>query len=175
MLERNFQIPKICFQRIENAVENTSLWFADKIAVIRGEIAPKTLYNLLENKRRGGVNGMPAEPAEEADFLFRVGERVHNRRKARGLSQERLAEQARVSAITIHRIEKGEKSSGILSYYLVAQALGLSLVELLSGEQDDQEQALLTNWRKLKKSDRAVAFVTYMALSEALQRKGTPP
>lgn len=116
---------------------------------------------------------MLAEQGEDEGLLLRVGERIRNKRKACGFSQEKLAERAEVSPITIHRIEKGENSAGIQSYSSIARALGLSLIELLLdvSNQDERERALLTAWRNLQEPDRAVVFITYMALTEQLRKR----
>jgi transcriptional regulator with XRE-family HTH domain len=48
-------------------------------------------------------------------------------------SQDRLAEQAHVSRVTLGSIERGEHPAAVTSYVRLARTLGLSLDELLDG------------------------------------------
>jgi len=60
---------------------------------------------------------------KEAVFLAGIGLRVRVLRTARRLSQDRLAEKARVSRVTLGSIERGEHAAGILSYRALAAGL----------------------------------------------------
>jgi transcriptional regulator with XRE-family HTH domain len=61
------------------------------------------------------------------------GKRVRKLRKARGLSQEELAEIAELHRNYIGGIERGERNVALLNILRLAQALGVSLSELLEG------------------------------------------
>jgi len=54
-------------------------------------------------------------------------------RKARGLSQEELAELAELHRNYIGGIERGERNVALLNIVRLAKALGVSLSELLEG------------------------------------------
>ena len=54
-------------------------------------------------------------------------------RKARGLSQEELAELAELHRNYIGGIERGERNVAFLNILRLAKALGVSLSELLEG------------------------------------------
>lgn len=59
------------------------------------------------------------------------GARVRKEREARKLSQERLAENAGLGRVTVVRMELGTQSTGLDHLYLIADALGISLSELV--------------------------------------------
>ena len=59
-----------------------------------------------------------------------VGERLRAYRKAKGLSQETLAEYAGLHTTYIGQLERGEKNATIDSISKVANALGVSLSKL---------------------------------------------
>jgi transcriptional regulator with XRE-family HTH domain len=61
------------------------------------------------------------------------GEQVRKLRKARGLSQEELAELAELHRNYIGGIERGERNVALLNMVRLAKALGVSLSELLEG------------------------------------------
>lgn len=61
------------------------------------------------------------------------GEQVRKLRKARGLSQEKLAELAELHRNYIGGIERGERNIALLNILRLAKALGVSLTELLEG------------------------------------------
>lgn len=61
------------------------------------------------------------------------GEQVRKLRKARGLSQEELAELAELHRNYIGGIERGERNVVLLNIVRLAKALGVPLSELLEG------------------------------------------
>jgi len=63
----------------------------------------------------------------EAAFLDDVGLRVRVLRTARKLPQERLAELAGLSRVTLGSIERGKHEAGILSYLALAATLDVPL------------------------------------------------
>jgi len=72
----------------------------------------------------------------DATFLADLGLRVRVLRTARRLSQDRLAETAKVSRVTLGSIERGEHAAGILAYRSLAAALNVPL----SGLFDDSSR-----------------------------------
>jgi len=61
------------------------------------------------------------------------GKQVRKFRKARGLSQEELAELAELHRNYIGGIERGERNVALLNIVRLAKALGVPLSELLEG------------------------------------------
>jgi transcriptional regulator with XRE-family HTH domain len=61
----------------------------------------------------------------------RVAERVVELRQRRGLSQEALAERARVHRMTIQRLEQAAHPPGLDTLERIARALGVTLAQLV--------------------------------------------
>ncbi len=66
---------------------------------------------------------------EQAKF----GRRVSNLRRAKGLSQEALAEKAELHRNYIGGIERGERKVGLRNIVRLARALGVTTSELVKG------------------------------------------
>lgn len=64
-------------------------------------------------------------------ILAKFGQRVRRERIKQGLSQEALAARARVHRTYIGMIERAEKNITLLNIEKIAQALGLSVADLL--------------------------------------------
>ena len=60
-----------------------------------------------------------------------LGETLRAKRKNAGLTQEKLAEKADLSAIFISRIERGRESPSVDSLVKIARALGLKVSDLV--------------------------------------------
>ncbi|WP_413175605.1 helix-turn-helix domain-containing protein [Anabaena azotica] len=69
----------------------------------------------------------------EDSQLQQFGETVRKVRKAKGLSQEQLAELAGLHRNYIGGVERGERNIALLNIILIAHALGMSPSELLQG------------------------------------------
>lgn len=67
-----------------------------------------------------------------AQFRSAIGRKIRAARKARKVSQEKLAELAGLHPTYISDIENGKVNASIYSYYQVANALGIPLSELVS-------------------------------------------
>ena len=63
-----------------------------------------------------------------------IGKRIKERRVARTLTQEKLAELADVSAKYISPIETGDKPIGLVALYRIAQVLDTTLDPLVFGD-----------------------------------------
>lgn len=67
-----------------------------------------------------------------------VGRNFARLRKASGMSQEQVAERANLSQQYISGIENGKRNPTVETLYAIAQAFGVSHVELVKpDEQDD--------------------------------------
>jgi transcriptional regulator with XRE-family HTH domain len=72
--------------------------------------------------------------AGEASLLKALGKRVRELRKARGLSQERLAELADIHENHVRRIEAGTANPSYLVLVRIGKALGVRPGELIDGK-----------------------------------------
>ena len=64
-----------------------------------------------------------------------IGRRVRERRLEANLSQERLGELSNLSSVFISNIETGVKKASLESLVQISTALGLTIDELLAGNQ----------------------------------------
>jgi len=69
-------------------------------------------------------------------FLAAVGLRIRLLRTAQRLSQDRLAELAKLSRVTLGSIERGNHEAGILSFRALAVALDVPLASLFEDSTD---------------------------------------
>ena len=68
------------------------------------------------------------------DMRRLVGRNFRKLRKARGLTQEKLAEMSGFSQQYISDLESGRRNPTVITLYELAQALGVSHVELVRPE-----------------------------------------
>jgi len=71
------------------------------------------------------------DQAEE--FLRALGGRIRQFRKARKLSQEKLAFAADLTQHYLSQIEKGERNVSVITIRALAKALGVAIAELFQG------------------------------------------
>jgi transcriptional regulator with XRE-family HTH domain len=76
-------------------------------------------------------------------FLFGVGKRIRERRKALRLSQEELAESTGMSKQTVSRAENAQRELGAGNLAKIANALEVSSDYLLTGKQTGDDVLLL--------------------------------
>jgi len=65
--------------------------------------------------------------------LLKFGNRVRKLRKAKGLSQEAFASLCGLDRTYISGIERGVRNVSLVNLGLIAEALGISLSELMQG------------------------------------------
>ena len=70
---------------------------------------------------------------KRADILERFGQRVRELRKEQGYSQESFAAACELDRTYIGGIERGERNVALRNLEAIAQTLGLTLAELLTG------------------------------------------
>lgn len=70
---------------------------------------------------------------EFIELLSSLGNRIRNLRKEKGLSQEDFAFQCNLDRTYISGIELGKRNISIINLYIIANALGIDLHELLIG------------------------------------------
>ena len=80
----------------------------------------------------------------EDTILKQIGMRIRAYRKAKGFTQEQLAENIDMSSKYFGEVERGEKNSGILNLYKISNGLSLPLQELVDFEKesDSEEERL---------------------------------
>jgi transcriptional regulator with XRE-family HTH domain len=93
-----------------------------------------------------------------------LGERVRERRRSFGLTQEALAERANVSPETIGRLEQAAGNGPTLdTVYKVAKALGVTGSALLAADDSSDEASGLV--QGLPEREREIVYVMLRALS----------
>lgn len=70
---------------------------------------------------------------KRADLLERFGARVRELRKVRGYSQESFAAACGLDRTYVGGIERGERNVALRNIEAIAQTLGMTLAELLTG------------------------------------------
>ena len=70
------------------------------------------------------------------DLFARIGENIRKYRKARGLTQEQLAEASELSAYFVGSIERGQATVSVRSLEQVARALRVPLQDLFVFSED---------------------------------------
>ena len=66
--------------------------------------------------------------------MYTIGNRIHEARKLKGLTQEELAEFAKVNLRTVQRVENSESTPRGKTLNLICQVLEIDLEELLKDE-----------------------------------------
>lgn len=72
-----------------------------------------------------------------------LGERIAEKRKARGLKQDELAEMLGVSAQAVSKWENDVSCPDIMTLPLLAEKLGCTVDELLTGKEEHREAVLV--------------------------------
>jgi len=85
--------------------------------------------------RRGDHNGAVAQ--DDSKGLVNVGARLHKLRKARSLTLQDASTLTGVSASAFSKIERNELSPTISTMQRIADGLGVELVTLLNGHDDE--------------------------------------
>lgn len=71
--------------------------------------------------------------------LVQFGQNVRRAREAMGISQEKLASLADMDRTYVGGVERGERNASLLNICKIADALGISLKELVFGLQERDE------------------------------------
>ncbi len=93
----------------------------------------------------------------EAIYGERLGVRVKELRRRRGLTLEDLAERAGVSRAMISKVERGEKNPTLVVAAKVAEGLGVTISELL-GVEERQEIVVIPRERRMVMRDPETGF-----------------
>src|SRR5215207_2467660 len=87
----------------------------------------------------------------------RLGERVRELRRERGLTLEALAERSGVSRAMISKVERGEKNPTLVVAAKVAEGLGVSLSQLV-GFDERREVIVVPRGRQMVMRDSRTGF-----------------
>lgn len=71
---------------------------------------------------------------KEKDLLLKIGERIKELRTEKGISQQELAAALDIEKSNMSRLESGRVNMGVRTIYRIAQALEVSMSELLDVE-----------------------------------------
>lgn len=82
------------------------------------------------------VTILPAEVSRVADLRGQVGARVKQLRQARRLTQEQVAEHSGLSQKFVGEVERGLGNPTLTTLASLAEALGVTLVDLISVDTD---------------------------------------
>lgn len=111
---------------------------------------------------------------ECAELLKYLGERIRTIRKVQNISQERLAELAGLHPVFISNVETGKVKASICSYNSIANAMNMSLSELveLPGEKESWDSnmvALFQSAKRLSKDKQTVFVETVKGMLSGLE------
>ena len=111
-----------------------------------------------------------------SDDLVEIGERVRKRRIYLHLSQEQLAEKAKISVNTVSRIECGQAAMSIDKFVRILRALRADANEMigpriLEEAGSKSTESLFIRFRHLEESDREIVIQVIKALLDALEHK----
>jgi transcriptional regulator with XRE-family HTH domain len=93
----------------------------------------------------------------EAIYGERLGARMKDLRRERGLTLEELAEHSGVSRAMISKVERGEKNPTLVVAAKVAEGLGVTLSELL-GVEERREVVVVPRARRMVMRDPETGF-----------------
>jgi transcriptional regulator with XRE-family HTH domain len=100
-------------------------------------------------------------------LLAHVGGNLRRLRAAKGMSQTELAERSDLSRRTIIKIEAGEANPSLFGLDHLAQALGVSLVDLVAAPASTRSNISEVVWRGLSAESQAVLLGAAPARREA--------
>ena len=105
-------------------------------------------------------------PRKRDDKLLReVGKRVAHVRKDRGWTQEQLAEAIGIEAVSLSRLETGDRALSLSTLARISDALNVELGDLLDVQRDipasdhaPDEAELLRRYRELPENKRDIVL-----------------
>lgn len=110
-------------------------------------------------------------------FLKTLGERIRAIRKSKKMSQERLAELSGLHPTYISDVERGKVNASVYSFFLITNALGVSLSDVVSApigkgnKELEKEMAVVTGLiRGLDKKKRALILSAIKGMISGLEK-----
>jgi transcriptional regulator with XRE-family HTH domain len=113
--------------------------------------------------------GSTAASGVDAVSAGRLGDRVRELRRGRGLTLEELAERSGVSRAMISKVERGEKNPTLVVAAKVAEGLEITLAELL-GTEERRKIIVVPRERRMVMRDPETGFERQL-LSPSLGRR----
>lgn len=111
------------------------------------------------------------------ELLKILGERIRTIRKARKISQERLAELAGLHPTYISDIERGKVNASLYTFYTIANALDIPFSELVSFPSDKADKKIeaqiaemLSSLRGLRKKKQAIFLSAAKGLISGIEK-----
>ena len=105
-----------------------------------------------------------------------LGSRIRAERLARGITQEQLAEKAKISVNTVSRIECGQAAMSIDKFVRILRALKADANEMigpriLEEAGSKSTESLFIRFRHLEEADREIVIQVIKALLDALEHR----
>lgn len=104
-----------------------------------------------------------------------LGQHIAQKRRAQGLTQQELAERVGVESVTVSRLETGASLPSIIRLAEIADALDVSLTELVSGvspHASDQGKEIAECLERVPEEDRYMLVDILKRLAARLARAG---
>lgn len=114
---------------------------------------------LMAHSRSGIIPGIME--TKQSSLMLGFGQRLQELRRARGLTQNKLAEALQLRPITLSRWECGRRSPSLPALARAADVLGVSLAELLdapTSTPESEEPEIIHAWRKIPENRRDLAL-----------------
>lgn len=111
------------------------------------------------------------DPSRARQIGVTLGRHIAERRRARGMTQQELAERVGVESVTLSRLETGVSIPSITRLADIADALDTRLAELVSGVSSypsDQAMEIVESLKPLSAEDRALVIGIVRRLTERL-------
>ncbi len=89
-----------------------------------------------------------------------IGQRIAELRKMKGLSQEDLAKNVRISRPSLAQIELGNRSIDVLELQKLSQVLGFSLDDFMSKDFSASQEVFVKEKKKAKKEEERISVPT---------------
>jgi transcriptional regulator with XRE-family HTH domain len=112
-----------------------------------------------------------ATTAVEAVSSGRLGERVKELRRARGLTLDGLAEHSGVSRAMISKLERGEKNPTLVVAAKLAEGLGVTLSRL-AGMEERREVVIVPKERRMVMRDPETGFERHLLSPNSIRLGG---
>jgi transcriptional regulator with XRE-family HTH domain len=118
------------------------------------------------------MNGQESTGLSEVDAVSaeRLGERVRELRRGRGLTLEELAERSGVSRAMISKLERGEKNPTLVVAAKLAEGFGVTLSQLV-GMEERREVVVVPREKRMVMRDPETGFERQL-LSPSFGRRG---
>lgn len=103
---------------------------------------------------------------QELDY-YRIGQRIRQVRKAKGLSQGELAEKCGISMSFMGHIERGTRIMSLDTFVAVCDALGTKADELLRGVPQPTDDGLKDMWERSRSEDMD-SYIMYTKIMKSV-------